>query len=137
MTLNTAYVLDSRLTSETSASPLDWFIEGEGMKKFRDVINETRRVVMTNPLGRNKTPDYTSADGKPCCIFGHVLKRLGIGIAGWEPINSVTFADLPWNDWGFEEPNAYQLLWITNVQANADNGDAWVIAVAMADATLI
>lgn len=139
MTLDTADVLVSRLTSETPASALNWFTEGEGMRKFRGVINETRRVAMTNPLGRNEAPEYRR-NGKPCCIFGHVLERLGIPVAKWELellLNNYTLADLPWEDWGFEKPNEYQLLWITKVQANADNRDAWIIAIAMADATLI
>ncbi|QXO14281.1 hypothetical protein SEA_CHASER_42 [Mycobacterium phage Chaser] len=137
MSPSTAFVLDSPLTSETPVSDINWITEGEGMRKFRDVINEARKVAMLNPLGRNERAAYTKRNGEPCCLFGHVLERLGIGIAGWEPINDVTFADLPWSDWGFDEPNTYQLLWIAKVQANADNGDAWIIAIAMADATLI
>ncbi|ALA06558.1 hypothetical protein SEA_LUMOS_42 [Mycobacterium phage Lumos] len=130
-------VLGSPILTDSRLFPLSYKGEGEGMRKFKDVIAEARMVAMLNPLGRNENAAYTERDGEPCCIFGHVLERLGIGIASWEVLNNFTLAELPWADFGFEEPNAYQILWTTKVQAAADSGDAWIIAIAMADATLI
>jgi hypothetical protein len=137
VTSNTAHVIDWRSASIPDLSGVTLFVEGEGMRSFRDVINETRMVAMMSPLVRNESPDYTDADNEPCCIFGRVLERLGIIIKFGDDLNYHSFPELPWKLWGFEEPNAYQRLWATLVQANADNGDAWIIALAMADATLI
>ncbi|ASR87429.1 hypothetical protein SEA_NICHOLASP3_45 [Mycobacterium phage Nicholasp3] len=131
-----------KLGSIVSISPethVELLVEGEGMRKFRDVINEARKVAMLNPLGRNTGKGYYEY-GEPCCFFGHVLERLLLPqVAKWEIalFNTYTLAELPWNHWGIEEPNDYQRLWIAKVQAAADNGDSWIIAIAMADATLI
>lgn len=105
------------------------------MRKFRDVINETRKVALASPLGRNESPAYTKRNGEPCCIFGHVLERFGITLLPEHTLYGI--AELPWESWGFEKPNSYQNLWATKVQAAADSGDAWIITIAMADATLI
>ncbi|QBP29826.1 hypothetical protein SEQ_HALENA_42 [Mycobacterium phage Halena] len=125
--------------SESPSAPVKLKAEGETMREFRDVIRETRKVALTNPLGRNVRPEYTKENGKPCCLFGHVLERLGVPVAQFELklLNNHTLAELPWSDWGFEPPNTYQALWTTKVQAGADNGEAWIIAIAMADATPI
>ena len=139
MVTSTADVLDWRSASIPADLPVILVVtKGEGLRKFRDVISEARKVAMSDPLGRNVKPEY-STDGKPCCIFGHVLERLGVPVAAWElerlGYNNWTFADLSWEDWGFEPPNAYQRLWVTHVQANTDNGDSWILGIAMADAT--
>lgn len=115
--------------------PVVFMAEGEEMRKFRDVINEARKVALLNPLGRNAGPEYVGENGKPACIFGHVLERLGISVVTAQ--NNFSMFELPWDTWGFERPNYYQSLWTAKVQAAADNGDAWVIAIATADATLI
>lgn len=130
-----------KLGSIASIEPenyVELLVEGEGMRKFRDVINEARKVAMLNPLARNTGKGYYEY-GEPCCFFGHVLERLGLPVAKWEIalFNTYTLAELPWLHWGIEEPNEYQRLWIAKVQAAADNGDSWIIAIAMADATLI
>ncbi len=103
------------------------------MRKFRDVIKETRMVAIMNPLSRNTTSAYMSVKDEPCCIFGHVLKRLSLTLDGLDQ-NMFSVPDLPWEDWGFEKPNDYQSLWTVEVQSAADNGDVWIVAVATADA---
>ena len=107
------------------------------MRSFKDVIKETRRVAINNPLGRNENAGYANADGTPCCIFGHALRRLGFSpselLTGMED----TILHLDWDGMGFEQPNRYESMWSSAVQWSADNGAAWIVAVARADARLI
>ncbi|OYN81876.1 hypothetical protein CG716_04930 [Mycolicibacterium sphagni] len=135
MNSNTTAVLDGSIPSDSDDSPVVLFSEGGEMRKFQDVISEMRRVAFHNPLGRNTAPEYTEDDGEPCCFVGHALKRMGISPNF--KLNDYTASALPWELWGIERPNSYQQLWITTVQSAADNGNAWIISIATADALLI
>lgn len=104
------------------------------MKKFKSVINETRRTALMNPLSRNKDSEYFNEVGLPCCLFGHVFERLGIPAS--EVVEGYSVPDLPWEAWGFEKPNEYEAVWTSLAQTHADNGDVWIIAIAMSDASV-
>lgn len=102
------------------------------MKKFQSVIKETRRVAMLNLLGRNTKNVYVTANGEPCCIFGHALERLRL-TGNLYRFNNYTFADLPWADWGYGEPSDAERLWSLRVQSSADGGDRWGMALLHAE----
>lgn len=111
--MSTAAVLN---TSESHPSTGIISHVGEA-RKFKEVIEATRRIALTNPLGRNAEPAYVSEDMNPCCIFGHALVSLGI------PHSRLKHAlggipSLPRERWGFERPTEYQALWATKVQAS-------------------
>lgn len=104
------------------------------MKEFQHVTRETRRVAMCNPLGRNTRNVYVTAEDEPCCIFGHVLKRLNLsGLINVGRFNNYTFADLPWNVWGFTAPTDAERMWTVRVQSSADSGQRWGISVLSGD----
>lgn len=105
------------------------------VKKFQNVIKETRKVAMLNPVGHNAKNAYVTSDGEPCCIFGHVLGRMNLLPSA--ALNNFTFGDLPWQEWGFEPLSEYEKLWALKVQSAADNGNAWIVAVLMAEFPLI
>lgn len=109
------------------------------MKKFQDVIKETRKVAMKKPLGHNTESVYVTAEGEPCCIFGHVLNSLNLldKLGQAKALNNYTFADLPWQDWGVEPPTDYERLWTLKVQSAADNGSIWGVGVLLAELTML
>lgn len=133
----TCAVVDTEISSDCRPFSAIIRSEGEGMRKFKEVIGETRRIALTHPLNRNADSEYFNADGSPCCIFGHALDALGIAFDHDLSIEAYgsSIGELPWDLLGFEEPNDYQALWAVNVQTAADNGQAWIVAVATADAT--
>lgn len=110
------------------------------MREFKEVIDETRRTAIMNPLSRNADTAYFYTDGSPCCIVGHALDRLGVAGKHFSPggvgSNIYTVGDLPWVVLGFTLPNDYQLQWLSAVQVAADGRAAWLKAVVGADARL-
>lgn len=93
---------------------------------------------MLNPLGHNTASVYVTAEGEPCCIFGHVLNKLNLLSSDQlKKLNNYTFADLPWQEWGIESPSDYQRLWTLKVQSAADNGSIWGVAVLAAELPLL
>ncbi len=104
------------------------------MKEFRHVTRETRRVAMLNPLGHNTANVYVTAEDEPCCIFGHVLKRLNLsGLINVGRFNNYTFADLPWQLWGFKPPTDAERMWTIRVQSAADSGRLWCMSILSGD----
>lgn len=84
-----------------------------------------------NPLKRNAGLRYFNVDGSPCCIFGHVLERLGLpSLAG---IENLSVDQLPWERLGVEPPNPREQQWVLMVQNRADQYSCWPMAVAYAD----
>lgn len=105
------------------------------MREFREVINEMRIAAISEPLGRNATFGYFDDEGQATCLVGKAFKRLGIFPLANPMHNTTSVHAFPWGLYGFKEPNAYQKLWASNVQNAADNGEAWILAIAKADAT--
>lgn len=112
------------------------------MREFKEVIDETRRMAIMNPLSRNAEAVYFHTDGSPCCIVGHTLDNLGITAryftsgyftSGLRIMNHMV-TNLPWTAWGFTLPEEYQMSWLFTVQTAADSKVLWPAAVLRADA---
>jgi hypothetical protein len=83
-------------------------------------------------------PDYQDGDGcwyirgsSPSCLVGHALWAAGLIDKDWRGDDRGAIVDVVlYEEWPLDEDEVY---WLANVQNSQDRGDAWGLAVALAD----
>lgn len=105
------------------------------MKPFQWVRDEIVHLAEENPDHRSSDKYFSM--GKPCCIVGHVLDKLGVSSVGLYLVkettplmrNNLPVEDIDWQALDVEPPTDGEALWIKNVQERQDQGYPWGDAV--------
>lgn len=113
------------------------------MKPYSTVIDSIRTLAGLEPERTSVDKYFNYKEGKPECIFGHVIALLG-GRGIYATVLSpdgLTVAkgyqdasDVDWSALGVERPGAGEASWSNCVQGQQDVGLSWGEAVRLADA---
>lgn len=108
------------------------------MRAIEDLVQEVRAVASELPdhIGKDPVVCLYVRQGRPSCLIGHALFRMGLIEAGFEytDLNSEGIETLAEKWFELDSDQDYATLrWLSEVQVQQDNGLRWADAVREAD----